>query len=578
MATVSGTFTAVGQSAVLDVPAVDEEITASLTGTWVATVRLEREIAPHSNTWEVIRSDTGNYSIVIQQIRKNERYRFNTVAFTSGTVTFSVADAVLELTQITDPNTGALLAHYDEDGFVVDGDFDVTGTFTGTGTGVFTTVNAVTGDFEVIEAGDASLDINGLDATQGGIVRLVGGTSSATSTAGGAVILTGGAPGDPGTGGAVELMAAAGGTSGGAGGAIIATGGAGTSGNSTGGRCDITGGAGSGSSAGGAAEVTAGDGGATGIGGAVTLAAGAAVAVTSGTGAAGGACTNTTGAGAAGTSGANGGASGDLTLASGAAGTTDTGIGAASGAVILETAAGGLLSGDATGAAGASGTLTIRTGVGGAHANGAGAGGAGGAIAITAGAGGEDTEDEDGSGGVGGNISLTAGAGGDGETSGRGGAVILTPGTIGTNDGGTAPIAGAVHLRKAANAEMPVFFQTAVFPAAKTTDAVLTVAEVFGQVLVIDDGGGATATMTLPTGTAMSAAAPADIASGDSFYFHVINEGTTATELAVIAAGSNFLLQGSGTIEEQDSAINPSSGTFIIRFVSGNDWTCSRVA
>ncbi len=133
MATVSGTFTAVGLSAVLDVPAVDEEITISLTGTWVATVRLERELSPYSNSWEVIRSDTGNYSIVIKQIRKNERYRFNTVAYTSGTVSFSVADAVLVLTEVTDPNTGALLAHYDEDGFVVDGDFDVTGTFTPAG-------------------------------------------------------------------------------------------------------------------------------------------------------------------------------------------------------------------------------------------------------------------------------------------------------------------------------------------------------------------------------------------------------------------------------------------------------------
>ena len=113
MATVSGTFTAVGQSAVLDVPAVDEEITASLTGTWVATVRLEREIAPHSNTWEVIRSDTGNYSIVIQQIRKNERYRFNTTAFTSGTVTFSVADGDLAVdasSVITTTQAGADIA------------------------------------------------------------------------------------------------------------------------------------------------------------------------------------------------------------------------------------------------------------------------------------------------------------------------------------------------------------------------------------------------------------------------------------------------------------------------------------
>ena len=294
MATVSGTFTAVGQSAVLDVPAVDEEITASLTGTWVATVRLERELSPHSNTWEVIRSDTGNYSIVIKQTRKNERYRFNTVAFTSGTVTFSVADAVLVLTEITDPNTGALLAHYDEDGFVVDGDFDVTGTFTPAGavnvggdltvtgdiavtggditsssgaiafgdenlsttgtlaagattiTGALsstTTVSGVTGDFEVIEAGDASLGINGLDAAQGGALLSTGGTSSTAGNAGGAVTNVGGTPGSTGIGGAVGLTGGAGGSSSGTGGAANLTAGAGTAGDANGGNIVITPGA-----------------------------------------------------------------------------------------------------------------------------------------------------------------------------------------------------------------------------------------------------------------------------------------------------------------------------------------------
>ena len=44
MATVSGTFGATGQSANLAVYVVGEDITYSLTGTWVGTVRLEREL------------------------------------------------------------------------------------------------------------------------------------------------------------------------------------------------------------------------------------------------------------------------------------------------------------------------------------------------------------------------------------------------------------------------------------------------------------------------------------------------------------------------------------------------------
>ncbi len=133
MATVSGNFTATGQSATLDVVALGEELTVSLSSFGTATIRLERERAPYSGAWQVIRSDTADYSYTFRQDRKNERYRFNCVAYTSGTIAYSVADGVLELTQITDPNTGALLAHYDEDGFVVDGDFDVTGTFTPSG-------------------------------------------------------------------------------------------------------------------------------------------------------------------------------------------------------------------------------------------------------------------------------------------------------------------------------------------------------------------------------------------------------------------------------------------------------------
>ncbi|KKK65557.1 hypothetical protein LCGC14_2972910 [marine sediment metagenome] len=132
MATVSGNFTATGQSATLDVVALGEELTVSLSSFGTATIRLERERAPYSGAWQVIRSDTADYSYTFRQDRKNERYRFNCVAYTSGTIAYSVADGVLELTQITDPNTGALLAHYDEDGFVVDGEFDgiEMGTFT----------------------------------------------------------------------------------------------------------------------------------------------------------------------------------------------------------------------------------------------------------------------------------------------------------------------------------------------------------------------------------------------------------------------------------------------------------------
>ena len=343
MATVSGTFTAVGQSAVLDVPAVGEEITASLTGTWVATVRLERELSPYANVWEVIRSDTGNYSIVIQQKRKNERYRFNTTAFTSGTVSFSVADADLRLDTLVD-TLGNEILRYDESGIEVPGTLDVTGTFTPSGnvdvggaltvTGAATITGALTATdgggaisgttltADVIEAGDASLGINGLDAAQGGEITLIGGTSSTAGNAGGATLLTGGVPGSTGVGGAVTLLAGAGGSSSGTGGAVAINAGAGSAGNAQGGVFSATGGNGDGSSAGGSSSAIGGVGGASGAGGA-SLVTGGAGGSSSGTG---GAASLTGGIGAAGN--ANGGdvnIEGGLQNGSGTAGAVNVG-------------------------------------------------------------------------------------------------------------------------------------------------------------------------------------------------------------------------------------------------------------
>ncbi len=397
------------------------------------------------------------------------------------------------------------------------------------------------GTFDAIVGGDASFGITGEAAAQGGAIAVVAGASSTAGNDGGAVTVAGGVPGATSAGGAVSATGGIGGATSGAGGAASLVGGAATAGNSAGGEAFVDGGAGQGTSAGGAVNVTS-------------------------------------GAAEAGTSGVSPGASGAVIIESGVAGTTDTGTGGASGTLTIRTAAGGLLSGDAANAAGAGGALAISTGAGGAHAAGAAAGGAGGAITITAGAGGEDTEDVDGSGGIGGDITITAGAGGDGETSGAGGDIVLVPGTIGTNDGGTAPIGGAIFLRKNASADMPVFFHTDVFPSAVTADATLTVAQIFGQVLVVDDGGGATSTQTLPTGTAMSNAAPTNMVAGDSFYFHVVNEETDAAGIAKIATATGFVLQGSGDIEELDASTNPSSAMFLVRFVSTNNWTCTRVA
>lgn len=256
MATVSGTFTAVGLSAVLDVPVINEDITISLTGTWVATVRLERELSPYSNAWEVIRSDTGNYSIIIQQIRKNERYRFNTVAFTSGTVTFSVSDGDKRIGTSLLTSDGREVLTYTQAGVQIPGALDVTGTLTPSGNTVIGGTLAVTGATTLasttandLTGGDSQLGIAGEAAAQGGSVRVRGGTSSTASNAGGTIVVTGGTPGATGTGGAVNITAGDGGSTSGAGGATTVAGGAGGNDSGTGGDVALDGGAGSGGNA-----------------------------------------------------------------------------------------------------------------------------------------------------------------------------------------------------------------------------------------------------------------------------------------------------------------------------------------
>ena len=108
MTTVSGTFTAVGQSTTLDVTSLGEDITISLSGGATATVLLQREKVPYADVWHTIRTYYGDIETSFRQERKNERYRFNVVDYTTGTVTYSVSDG--------DKRVGPVGGFYDDEG------------------------------------------------------------------------------------------------------------------------------------------------------------------------------------------------------------------------------------------------------------------------------------------------------------------------------------------------------------------------------------------------------------------------------------------------------------------------------
>ena len=115
-----------------------------------------------------------------------------------------------------------------------DGTLYVTTLFDSGGRAVGITTTMVTagstaGVFSSIPGNDASLDIDGQSAAQGGAIVVQGGTSTTSANAGGAVTVLGGTPGATGIGGAVAMAGGAG-LGGAAGGAASVTAGAGQGG------------------------------------------------------------------------------------------------------------------------------------------------------------------------------------------------------------------------------------------------------------------------------------------------------------------------------------------------------------
>lgn len=241
-------------------------------------------------------------------------------------------------------------------------------------------------------------------------------------------------------------------------------------------------------------------------GGALAIAAGLATGT-----AAGGAASLKSGASANGT-GVNPGASGAVTVASGVAGTATTGT------------------------AGAAGAVTVGGTAGGASTGASSTGGAGSDVNITAGAGGNSS--------------------GGSDTGGRGGNVISAPGSGGT--GATAGVAGKIFMRD------NVMFKMSA-PAAKTTNATLTAAELLGGLITVNQGGAGTSTLTLPLGTDLQAALPATLAVGDCFQFSVVNISTNAAEDCIMAGNTGTTYVGKTQINSNDAVGTPSAATFVVR-------------
>jgi len=313
-------------------------------------------------------------------------------------------------------------------------------------------------------------------------------------------------------GGAINATAGTGGTTSGTGGTVTIAGGAGGAGATvgTGGAVSVTGGASTGSGAGGAASLVGGAGGLVSTGGAALITGGAGGA-TSGNG---GAVTITGGAGA-GTSGVGG-----------VAGMTGgAGIGASAGGV-------GKVVGGLGGITGAGGAAQLTGGAGGATS------GTGGAATIAGGAG-------TGTSAVGGAASITGGA--SAGVSGTAGTASIDAGAATGGTKASVNISDVNALSTYINRGPLQSIVTGLTLTAlgTTQSSTPTIAQLLGGVIT-QSGTSAGGTITLPTGTAISAGMPRTPVVGDSFLTYF--SSTTGGQILTITGQTGSTVLGTAAI------------------------------
>jgi hypothetical protein len=257
-----------------------------------------------------------------------------------------------------------------------------------------------------------------------------------------------------------------------------------------------------------------------------------------------------------GTSSTAGNAGGAFTAVGGTPGATGVG-----GAVTLTAGAGGATSGTGGAASLKGGAGTNGNAVGGAATVTGGAGngtGTGGAASLVGGASGAGATGNGAAANVTGGAALSS--------NGSGGSVVLTGGAK-TGTG----VAGAVRT-------LSVALYTQSAPAAKTTTTTLTAAELLGGLITANQGAAGAATYTMPLGTDLAAALPADLAVGDSFQFSIINISTNAAEIVTVAGNTGTTAVGNMTIAANGATTSQSSGTFVVRNTGAGTFSFYKIA
>jgi len=152
-------------------------------------------------------------------------------------------------------------------------------------------------------------------------------------------------------------------------------------------------------------------------------------------------------------------------------------------------------------------------------------------------------------------------------TNGDGGSVVLTPGAkAGTGIVGVIVTAGVVAKKQAA-------------PTAMTTAATIAVAGMLNGIITATHTAGATAAYTLPTGTDMDAALPADFDADKAFDVTIINLSSAAVDTVTVTAGADFTIVGEPIVQSAHStSTRLNSGTFRCRKNAANTFVAYRVS
>lgn len=116
-------------------------------------------------------------------------------------------------------------------------------------------------------------------------------------------------------------------------------------------------------------------------------------------------------------------------------------------------------------------------------------------------------------------------------------------------------------------------------PTAETGAATLTVAELLTGIITISHSGGATANLTLPTGTLTDAGLA--LAIGESFDWSVINTSAAAVDTATIVAGTGHTVVGVMVVQSAHATTGTlygNAGRFRTRKTAANTFVTYRIA